>query len=465
MIDNMKKTKSLLLALSLSPFVLSLHAQGDKSTAPAGGLESFLDSSDEALGAMAGAAAAKRDAEEYVLKKNWALGMSENGVFVAVGFSDIAGRPEHPNFQKAREVAFVKAILDAKQQVAMAYGQKIATETMMNVQQAAKNPQTFAPKPNDPPPPGITAKIRMLINAKLDQALRKNGVEPGKASQEQIKEAEKAVLTTEFRRTISRMAAAEVGALITQKVFESGDSIAVVAFYNPKAKELMDAILGKGPAPTGKPQEEPINQWIGKFTIPELYASHGVQIRVDEKGQLNLVAFGQSVAEISSTLGGKMAEIAAETNAIGALRDYAGEYVEADIKQEIFERTKQFGDMDKASAEVEQDSQMSQKVNARAAALTVAGISKIRTWTTSDKRSQRIIVGAVVVWNIRGSELATEHKQSFAESAGSRGGDGAPGSNANTTDPQRPKAGSSKDTYDPTKATKNNAESREADPF
>ena len=461
----MKNTKAILLALSLSPLVLTLHAQDTKSAVPSAGPESFLDSSDEALGAMAGAAAAKRDAEAYVQNKKWSLGMSEDGKFVAIGFADIAGRPENPNFQKAREIAFVKALLNAKEQVAMTYGQKIATETMLNAQQAAKNPENFAPKPNDPPPPGITAKIKMLINAKLDQALRNNGVEPAKATKEQVKEAEKAVLTTEFRRTITRMAAAEVGALITQKVFESGESIAVVAYYNPKAKGLMDAILGKGPAPTGKPQEETINQWISKFTVPELYASHGVQIRVDENGQLNLVAFGQSVAEISSTLGGKMAETAAETNAIGALRDYAGEYVEADIKQEIFERTKQFGDMDKASAEVEQDSQMSQKISARAAALTVAGIGKIRTWTTSDKRSKRIIVGAVVVWNIRGSETATEHKQAFAESAGSKGGDGAPGSNANTAEPQRPKAGSSKNTYDPTKGTKNNAESPEADPF
>lgn len=455
---------SLLIALCLLQLAGSTYAQEGKAVAPSVGPESFLDDGDEALGALAGAAAAKRDAEQYVTQKGWSIGATDNGMFVAIGFSDIAGRPESPNFQKAREGAFVKALLDAKQQVAMAYGQKIATETFSNVQQAAKNPDNFAPKPNDPPPPGILAKMKMLIHAKLDKQLREKGVEPAKATKGQIAEAEKAVLTSEFSRTITRMAAAEVGALITQKVYESGDSIAVVAYYNPKAKALMDALLGKGPVPTSKPQEETIAQWINQFKVPELYASHGVQVRVDEKGQLNLIAFGQSVAEISSSMGAKMAETAAETNAIGALRDYAGEFVEADIKLDTFERTKQFGDMDKAAAETEQDSQMSQKIKARAEALTVAGINKIRTWTTTDKRSQRMIVGVIVQWNIGSARAAVDQKQAFAESAGSKGGEGATGTGPGTP-AAHPKSGTGKDNYDPTKATNNKAESREADPF
>ena len=453
--------------LSIDPALLAQEASAaPKATAApkaAEGPESYLDSSDEALGAMG--SAAQRSAEEYVRGKGWTTGADNDGQFVAIGTSTIAGRPESANFQKARQAAFLKAILNAKEQIAFTYGQKVATETSYDMNQAAKNPQNFmppAPKPQDAPPPGILAKIRMLIHAKLDQALRRNGVEPSKATPAQIEEAEKAVLTTEFRRTITRMAAAEVGALITQKIYEDGQTIAVVAYYNPKAKALMDAILGKGPAPVGKPSEKTIDQWMAVQTIPELYASQGVQVRVDERGQLNLIAFGQFAVEISSALGAEAAETYAETNAIGALRDYAGEYVEADIKQETLERTKEFGDMDKAAAETEQDSQMSRKVKARAEALNIAGIRKIRTWKTTDKRSKRGIVGVVMSWNIVSSEIATAHKQAFADSAGSKGGDGAPGAQKKTV---HPKAGTGKDSYDPTKAVTNKVESKEADPF
>lgn len=346
----------------------------------------FLDDSDDALGAVSSAAAAKRDAEKYIADKGWNLGFNDQGRYVVVGTSDIAGEPSSPSFQAARQSGYGKALLDAKEQVAMLYSQKVATETMYGSEKSASNPENFATPAapsKEPAPLSIYQKIKLLIHANLDEALKKKGVDPKQATKEQIKAVESAVLTTEFRRTITRMAAAEVGALITQKIFEDGNSIAVVAYYTPRTKELMDAMLGKGPAPKSKPQETPVAKWINNFTKSELYASQGVQIRVDENGDANLIAFGQTPVTINSTLGAKVAEGAAVTVAMGVMRDFAGEFVEAEIKQQIVERSKQYGDMDKGLAEVEQDMAIKEKIKARADALTIQGVTPpIRTWTT-----------------------------------------------------------------------------------
>ena len=338
---------------------------------------------------------------------------------------------------------------------------------MYGSEKSASNPENFATPAapsKEPAPLSIYQKIKLLIHANLDEALKKKGVDPKQATKEQIKAVESAVLTTEFRRTITRMAAAEVGALITQKIFEDGNSIAVVAYYTPRTKELMDAMLGKGPAPKSKPQQTPVAKWINNFTKAELYASQGVQIRVDENGDANLIAFGQTPVTINSTLGAKVAEGAAVTAAMGAMRDFAGEFVEAEIKQQIVERSKQYGDMDKGLAEVEQDMAIKEKIKARADALTIQGVTPpIRTWTTKDTRSGRILTGVVVSWNIANAKRANQDRQDFNNSAGSKGGDGTATNDIKAS--SKPSAAPSKQTFDPTKKVDNKVQSKEADPF
>jgi len=427
----------------------------------------FLDDSDDALGAVSSAMAARRDAEKYIADKGWTLGFGDQGRHVVIGTSGIAGDPSSPSFQAARQTGYLKALLDAKEQVAMSLTERVATETLYGFDKSASNPENFAAPAapsKEPAPLSIYQKIKLLIHARLDEALKNKGIEPKQATKEQIKAVETAVLTTEFRRTITRMAAAEVGALITQKIFEDGNSIAVIAYYTPRTKELMAAMLGKGPAPKSKPQETPVAKWINNFSKYDLYASQGVQIRVDENGNANLIAFGQLPITINSADGLKDALRGAETAARGAMRDFAGEFVEAEIKQQIVERSKQYGDMDKGLAEVEEDRSTKERIKARAEALTIQGVSPIRTWTIpKDSRSGRGLAGVVVSWNIANAKRANQDRQEFNNSAGSKGGDGTATNDIKAS--PKPSAAPSKQTFDPTKKVDNKVQSKEADPF
>ena len=479
------KNKTYLAGLLMAYSVVHLYAQTD-NTAPSAasgvapvatvagaathGTGSFLDDSENALGAIAGALGAERDAEKYVAEKGWSLtGTDDQGRFVTIGTADIASQPTNPNFQQARDAAFIKASLDAKEKVAMFFAQRILTETFYSSNQNAKNPDDFAStaasSPSRPPQLGIFDKIKLLIHADLDERLEKKGIDPSQATKEQVAEVEKAVLTTDLRRTVQRMAEAEVGALITQKIFEDGSAMAIVAYYNPNSRMLQNAILGKGPAPKGTPKAESIYVWANALSTADLYPSHGVQVRIDEHGDANIIAFGQAPVSINSGQGAKMAQTAAILAASGALRDFAGEFVEAQEKQDIVEHTKQYGEMDKALAQVTEDSQTRQKIHAKADALGISGATTIRTWTTKDVRSNRILTGAVIAWNLTTSQRANQDREAFSQSAGSKGGVGATKNLGNTPDSQMPTAGAATETYDPTKKTENKVESKEPDPF
>lgn len=434
--------------------------------------ESFLDDSDEALGALASAAGAQRDAQNYVAERGWKLGRNKDGRYVAIGFASIGGQPSSPNFQALRQNAYLKAMVEAKQQVAMYLSETIATETYFGAQRGPRGDGPLRPADaTDPAPkvsPTILQKVKMLVHQRLDRALESKGVKPAEASPQQVKDVEKAVLTTELYQSISRMAQAEVGALVTQKVIEDGTAVVVVAYYSPKTKELLDAILGKGQVTLQKPQEETLAQWMQGWKTSELYASQGVQIRIDEEGQPNLICFGQVPVSINSPQGLAMATQEAETVAAGALRTFAGELVTAEIQREMVEKTQEFGQMDKALAESETDSSFRQRVTARAQALTVQGKETIRTWTTKDTRSGRHVAGAVVAWSLSNAVAADGDRRGFAESAGGKGGKGTLGSSgtgATTKAAPRPKAGSTKESYDPTAKTNNKVRSRDADPF
>ena len=434
--------------------------------------ESFLDDSDDALGALASAAGARRDAEQYIAEKGWKLGRNNDDRFVSIGFAAIGGQPSSPNFQALRQNAYLKAMLDAKQQVAMYLAETIATETFFGEQRGPRGDGLS--RPAGAPPlaprvsPSIMQKVRLLVNQRLDRALEAQGVPPTEASPQQVMDVEKAVLTTELYQLISRMAQAEVGALVTQKIIEDGTAVVVVAYYSPKTKELLDAILGKGRVTRQRPQDITLGQWIQGWKTSELYASHGVQIRIDEQGQPNLICFGQAPVSINSPQGLATAIQEAETVARGALRAFAGELVAAEIQLEIVEKIQEFGQMDNALAVSETDSASRRQVTARAQALTVQGADTIRTWTTKDTRSGRHIAGAVVAWSLSNAVAADGDRRGFTESAGSKGGQGTLGSSgtgSRTEAPPRPSPGSTKESFDPTTKSNNKVRSRDADPF
>ena len=448
----------------------SAAEKDEKSAKAAPAAETFLDDSDEALGGLASAAGARRDAETYVANKGWKLGRNMDGRYVAIGMASIAGQPSSPNFQSLRQTAYVKAMVDAKQQIAMYLAETIATETFFRSQEGPRGNGPMRSAIAEPPPvnPSIMQKVKMLVHRMLDEALARKGNGTAQPTEQQLKEAEKAVLTTDLYRSISRMTQAEVGALVTQKLIEEGSTIVVVTYYSPKTKELLDAILGRGSVTLHNPQEETLAQWIQSWSTSELYASQGVAIRVDETGQPNLVCFGQAPVSINSPEGLKSAFGKAETMAAGVLRDFAGELVSADLQMELVEKSQEFGQMDKALAETEVDSSFKQNVSARADKLTVQGKDTIRTWSTKDTRSGRIIAGAVVSWNLSNAIVADGDRTTFNQSSGSKGGSGtlgSAGSGASTKSGARPAAPSKNETYDPTAKTKNKVQSRDADPF
>ncbi len=397
------------------------NGAGDGST----GLD-FLASEDEMPASFSNKA--QEAAEKYVTHKGWKMGRNDGGRYVAVGSGDILGKPSSPKFQLKRRNAFTKAMADAKRQIAQYYSQTVAREIAHSYAEGSPSVASEMMSTGEKKAPeeiGILEKTKMLINAELDAKLKKKGIDPGS------KEAEKAVgemlgdpqQKSSFSDKISRMANAEVGALITKKIFEDSGDVAVVATYTANTKQLAAAMMGKGKAPNVRKRTstKSISDWIQSMSKKDLYPMCGVQLTSDYDGNLVIISYAQAAAQGASKMSRRNAVMAAETNADGYIRSFVGETVAFNNVKQNLEKNAQYND-----EEIETQVERVQKTDFKADAkgLNLTGIQTIRTWTTQDKRSGTNILGVVRRWDIRSATAALDEAQKFDNVGAGKGGQG-----------------------------------------
>lgn len=414
----------------------------------------FLDSSPEAMGAFANNASTQ--AQKYVQDKGWSIGVNPDGRFVAVGEGTIQAKPDMPNFQDSRRVGFSSAMLDAKKQIANFFSQSISREMSETYGTPSPEPESSTSTEN---PNSLKNKALRLLHAELDNQLEKRGI--AKDSPEAKEEAEKLVQSSKFKDVIHSVAEAEIGSLVAQKTIEDGQNIAVVAYYSEKTKSLQAAMLGKSVAIPKGPISMPIQQYVNSLSIGDLYATHGVQLRSDENGEICVLAYGQDIGKNMSAMSSKSAKEGAELAATGNLRSYAGENVKTEGMQELTQDARQMEDLQGAVKEyTDTKSSLSRSIQTKAAALKFPGIQVIRAWNTVDTRSKKPIVGVVCVWRLSSAIKANAEREEQEQWNGSAGGAGAsklgPSTGQTAKTAQQPKK---PEGYDPTQKVKDNSAS------
>lgn len=455
------KTKHIIpLAAFLA--AVSLHAQDagvpqEAVAQPAAGqaapqiddTASFLDSTPEALGTVVNQAL--ESAQKWVAKKGWKMGAGNpDGRYVAVGSAPVAVPPSDQRFAQMRVNAFSKAMLDAKASLAKnltieiktdvthLYGQGSAIRKEREEAEAAANRKNA----------GMFAKIKMLITAKLDALLESEGILPDSKKAEDL--ARKELNSDTFNQLIESSAKAAVSGVVCAKVFEENGRIAVVATYTDNTRVLADAFMGTGATPSVPPSGN-LQEWINALTPAQLYASFGIQLRADEKGNLVVLSYGQAVSQTDSSLSQRNATTRAETMADAYIRQFAGETASYAIVVENLEQTKEFpGKIFDATVEDFQDTAL----RSTAGKLKISGIQTARIWQTKDTRSGKIIIGVVRIWSL---ESSNEAQRVGAELAM------PPGQRVPTNRPQAKAAAPATPQKDPNKPYK--IESAEGDDF
>jgi hypothetical protein len=436
----MKKLQSI-LGISMLPLLsLSSYAQD---------LESAEDSNIPFLtdeGPAAFSNKAEKSANTYITdEKNWQIGFNPDGRYVVVGKSGISIAPTRPGYQASRSNAYDKAMLNAKEQVAKFYALEVAQEIVNSFGEVGNKDanDTYnrytdgdgaggvaAPNSN-----GIVDKMKSLVTAELNERLDAKGIDPesglAKAEVAKMLEMKKEAPNVDsydvFRKSIERAAQAEVGALAVSKIFEDSGNIAVVATYSNATKQLAAAFNGVGVAPKVSRNNRNLQKWANNLSTKDVYSAFGVQLTSDSDGNLVMLSYAQATAKRDTALAAKNAYSAAEASADGNIRSFIGESVayKGALKQvEANEEGQGLDEMGEVVGKLAQSREQRNQVSAKSGALKIPGITTIKRWSTTDKRSGTTIVGVVKMCSMGTAQAANRERESFDAIGGSRGGEG-----------------------------------------
>lgn len=388
------------------------------------------------LGEAVVAKSALDQAYETLSQKGWGEGYDINTKrFIAVGSAAIKVPSGHPQFYLARKASYTQAMLNAKKQLASYLSQEVSRSIESRYSEPSYGNALEGLQESVPEAPGMIEKAQMLIHSELDSLLAEKGIDPNADSDAAAAVIKDVIIQQRFQDVIKATARAEVAGLFAYKIYEvapkqnTGD-IAVIAIMSPTTRQLSGAIMGLNPAPIKKAKSS-ISVWANSIAEDTLISTHGVKVRADENGSLNLIAFGQSKPRSQSSMAMNGARKKARLAAMGELRSFAGEAVTALESGGASESYEEYADG--TSAYLSEES-IEEVVKARAETLSMPGISTVRQWSGLDSRSGEQIAGIIISWNLGSALDANVLRDQLKASAGSAGGRGVSGARpANTS--------------------------------
>jgi hypothetical protein len=415
------------------------------STAPtAGGVTVQIDIPKDAGGAEYVTIDAEKAARKYVQDtKKWKVGSNDDpkpGFILQIAWAPIVkgSNTDASTFDQRRRQAAQEAMLKAKQELVKYLAAEVSTA--MKVKYVEGTPSltdiAAAQAKQSPAEPGAIAKLSAIMNFEINEQLKKRGIDPSLKSPEQqakaveaAKQAAKEVMAqSDFSSTVNLAAEHELSGLQAFRTFENMGSdgegkIAVVAVYSSKSSDLQRALLGQtgGVAPKGTPSD-PVMQWAESQGPDVLLYTHGVQIRTDERGELVLVAFGQSSPVLPGARGAEAAQEKANLRAFGEMRRFFNALVaSAQIDSEA-SSMKQYADQ---TSEFKSESSYSKNVSERTKNLEMPGILPGGyTWSKRHPQSDRETQGCVLSFSVSEMVKAKELRELFKAAGGAEGGVG-----------------------------------------
>ena len=365
--------------------------------------------------------------DEYLASKGMSDGENSkkdgSRYYVAVGYGAIQAPLESRSYIDSRVNAYNKAMLDAKAKMAEYLEIVIRTETEHDYSEGNWG-GTETAEDNDL---SINAKVKRLIMERLDKDLQTEGLHPDETNAEaRERNARKRLNSDFYKKVISTAAKAEITGMQVMCSFEGVPAgkkgeIGVVAIWSPKLQAMAQSISNGGKLPSG----------IGKKPIKEqiptdkavLLSTFGVQQKIDENGDLVLVAFGQAGAVTDSPQSTNAARSKAKMQAMAAIREFAGESVAVMTDAVNAENVEEF---ENAAEEYEDVSAFSQKIKAVAESLNISGIATIKNWDCKHPLTGRTVYGVVCSWSPKQAANAGAMKRSMDATAAGVGAANAP---------------------------------------
>ena len=411
----MKNTRTLLAALVAATSVCAVRAQ-EPAPEAAIGYEAAVEQKD-----------IHDVVDDYLATKGMSEGENTktdgSRYYVAVGYGAIQAPIDSRSYTDSRVNAYNKAMLDAKAKMAEYLEISIRTETEHDYAEGNFGGNEEAEKDEL----SIGAKLKRLITAKIDDALRAEGLDPDTADRAARERVAKKQLNSDFyKKVISTAAKAEILGMQVMCSFEGVPAgkkgeIGVVAIWSPKLQAMAQSISSGGKLPSGV-GKRPVKEQIPSDKAV-LLSTFGVQQKIDENGNLVLVAFGQAGAVSDSPTSANAARNKAKMQAMAAIREFAGESVAVATDALNAESVEEF---ENAAESYEDVSAYSQKINAVAESLKISGIATIKNWDCKHPLTGSTVYGAVCAWSPDSAARAQAMKRSMDAAAAGVGTGASP---------------------------------------
>ena len=357
---------------------------------------------------------AREMAEEFLDSKGWQVGKNvKKGreFYVGIGDGAIQAPIDHPRYMQARINAFDKAFLASKQDLVEYLAVDIANDMGQTYKERSYGKDSGDSEEIIAKEDSVVDKLTLLAHAKLDKMLAKEGVDPKNDEKKEIEAALPEILSSEQFSNFTKTAAkTRLSGVQAYKCFEGpgegrGYQFAVISIYSDTLREMATSIY-TGEKPKSKAPNKPI---ISQIPTDQdiLLQTFGVQQKVDENGDLVIVAYAQGAPISESSNSISKAYKKAKIAAMGYIRKFAGENYATTGDLMNAESTTEYDDATKSYAD---KSAFDDIVRSTSESLNISGIQILKKWKRDHPLNGKVVTGVVLAWSPKSSANAQSLK-------------------------------------------------------
>ena len=353
---------------------------------------------------------------------------SGNLIFFGEGFADIESIPEDPNYIDAVQNAISLAGLRAKKDLALFRSVEINREIIDRALEAissgvpvsdyGQRRDDLDKRELDYSKKGIGEKFYMWIDGKLDSWVGEKA--SIKEDRDQLeKELENVLSQRVFKEIITTLAYSEISGMKNTQIQVKKDKVCVLSVWTQRTKRWADELGNanyealKLLRPGKKSVESLIPNKKSKEGLEDLLSLYGLNIDVDNNGELILISYAQAGAIDRSSSAINTAKRIAENRARGQIAQFQSEAVDVYENLENIQISTSYVD-DTTSNYSERNFTARTK---SASLLNIAGVELYDWWAAMHPLNKKPVVGVVLVWkpsNVNGLQN-TDESEDFDE--------------------------------------------------
>lgn len=330
-------------------------------------------------------------------------------IFFGEGLADIQANPEDPNYVDAIQNAIAIAGLRAKKELALFRSVEITQEMTdrameavssgVSVSDYGKRQDELDQREENYSKADLGQKFYMWMDKKLDEWIgEKDSMAEDRAELE--KELENVLSQNVFEQIITTLAYSEIAGMKNAQIQVKEDKVCVLSVWTQRTKRWADelgianyeALANLRPGRSSYLDLIPDKQ--NKDGLKNLIASYGLQIDVDQNGEIFLISYAQAGAIDRSAASINTARMIAENRARGQIAQFQNEAVDVYENLENIQISTTY--VDGTTNNYSERNFMSR--TQAASRLNIAGVELHDWWATMHPFNQKPVVGVVMVW-------------------------------------------------------------------